>query len=186
MRFQFLFLSIILTAGLVVSSCSSDPCDDIICVNGSCNEGICDCAEGWKGPSCDEVDYNFIGEYRSTSIGSVTCPDGSADRFFATNSDNEVCVTEGEWTSCLSVLLRLEEDNSYFLNIISSRSNGVIRTGDPTVIRGDYTLSGNTALLCDASTCIQMTLDMTQKVITWDQSQGTATNCGIRWELTRQ
>jgi len=45
----FIFLSIFLIAGCG----ESDPCDDIVCFQGDCINGACDCDPGWEGPSCD-------------------------------------------------------------------------------------------------------------------------------------
>ena len=39
---------------LFLISCESDPCGQTICLNnGICNEGICDCQEGYSGDACD-------------------------------------------------------------------------------------------------------------------------------------
>ena len=168
-------------------SCSSDPCEEVICVNGSCDEGICDCATGWKGPTCAEVDYNFIGEYRSSVIFLKGCPNSGDNGSRSADADNEVCSTTNGVTTCLSVLLRLEDDASFFLNIIFSQTDGTISTGDPTVTRGTYTISNNQVTLCDGQgTCSSMTLGMGQNVLAWDQIAPTSTACGVSWELTRQ
>lgn len=172
---------------MLMYSCSSDPCEDIACNNGSCNEGICECATGWKGPTCSEIDYNFVGEYRSSSISVFACPASEDNATRSTNADHEVCVVDNDVTTCLSVLLRLEEDMTYFFNIIISETNGTVTTGNPTVIRGDYTMSNNRISLCDSNgDCTEMTLDMDQMILTWTQVESTAAACGISWELSRQ
>ena len=39
---------------IALSSCGKDdPCENISCVNGDCDSGICDCDEGWQGPDCN-------------------------------------------------------------------------------------------------------------------------------------
>jgi len=165
----------------------SDPCDDIVCVNGSCNEGICECAEGWKGASCNEVDFNFVGEYRSTQFGLAECPNPNDEFTLETNNDNQVCNTANNVTSCLEVLLRFNDDGTYFLNVIEVTISGGITRGDPTVIRDTYTTNGNTAtLLCDGNPCSSVSLDMTQQFATWDQRRSSSSQCAVRWELTRQ
>lgn len=184
---KLLFITLMLSGSMLYVSCSSDPCEAVTCVNGSCNEGICDCAEGWKGPSCSEIDYDFIGEYRSSSLSLAECPNPSDDFTRLTNEDNEICTTDAGITTCLEVLLRLEEDQTFFLNVILSRTNGSISTGDPTVTRGNYTISDNIVTLCEnASVCNTMSLDMSQQILTWDQRPSSSTECAIRWELARQ
>ena len=49
--------------GFEGDSCETqiDPCDDLTCVNGTCNaisasEAECNCSSGWKGDACDVVD----------------------------------------------------------------------------------------------------------------------------------
>lgn len=37
---------------LCIASCSKDPCKDIVCSNGDCINGVCDCDTGYEGPSC--------------------------------------------------------------------------------------------------------------------------------------
>lgn len=40
-------------AALTFSSCKKDPCEDVNCQNGGvCNEGTCDCPEGFSGAEC--------------------------------------------------------------------------------------------------------------------------------------
>lgn len=36
-------------------SCSSDPCDDVICNNGDCIDGTCACDPGFEGVNCDQA-----------------------------------------------------------------------------------------------------------------------------------
>jgi len=56
----FLF-SILLGFGF--TQCS-DPCDDVACVNGSCDEGICNCSPGYEGELCDtEIREKYFGIY---------------------------------------------------------------------------------------------------------------------------
>lgn len=48
------FLPFVFLALFSFSSCTeSDPCEDITCVEGFCNDGTCDCSEGWTGAACD-------------------------------------------------------------------------------------------------------------------------------------
>lgn len=60
--------------GLIIflNSCSSDPCEELQCVNGSCVDGTCQCDEGFVGPLCDQLPcVNGVSEN-----GSCDCEDG--------------------------------------------------------------------------------------------------------------
>lgn len=55
-------LSGLLIGGSFVTSCN--PCKDVDCVNGTCNEGDCDCDDGWEAADCTtEKRTKFIGDY---------------------------------------------------------------------------------------------------------------------------
>lgn len=53
-------------------SCSTDPCEQIACVNGSCLDGSCMCDEGFFGETCDVS--NIEGFYRLTKLQYGDCP----------------------------------------------------------------------------------------------------------------
>lgn len=55
MKNLFAFTIMMSTIALTFSSCSeevADPCDGIVCVNGDCVNGNCDCEQGWSGSDC--------------------------------------------------------------------------------------------------------------------------------------
>ncbi len=58
---------ILMTFLVVVSSCSDDPCDDVICNNGGdCIEGNCDCPTGYEGTTCDvESRTKYLGGWNT-------------------------------------------------------------------------------------------------------------------------
>jgi EGF-like domain len=75
-NFNFIYLikkmkkkinSLLLLVGLfvtiVTSSCTKNPCDDIVCLNnGTCREGACACPSGFEGPFCEnKANDKFIG-----------------------------------------------------------------------------------------------------------------------------
>ena len=66
MRSVFFFIWSALIIGL--SACSSDPCDDVDCMNGgTCNDGTCECGTFYEGPSCEtEVRSKYLGSYDGT------------------------------------------------------------------------------------------------------------------------
>ncbi|HKK87687.1 MAG TPA: hypothetical protein VJ917_02475, partial [Saprospiraceae bacterium] len=59
---SILLLFAIIATGLTVFSCSDDsdevdPCENISCLNGgTCEDGTCDCPEGFSGTNCAEED----------------------------------------------------------------------------------------------------------------------------------
>lgn len=57
-------LSIVVTL-LFLWNCSSDPCEDITCLNnGVCVDGICDCADWYEGLNCEtERREKYFGDY---------------------------------------------------------------------------------------------------------------------------
>jgi hypothetical protein len=47
------FTYLILISTLWLSGCeSNNPCNDVVCINGDCINGQCDCYPGYSGPSC--------------------------------------------------------------------------------------------------------------------------------------
>ncbi len=182
--FQLVFIGSI---SLFVTSCSSDPCETVTCVNGACNEGVCDCAPGFKGAACDEIDYDFIGEFRSSAFILYDCPTNKEDESYPTDIDDKVCSTLGDVTTCFRVLLKIEDDGTFFLNQIKTKIEGSLSIGTPNVTEGSYTISGNTITLCEpGSSCQTMTLDDTQQELYWEQLPPKGDLCGIGWRLSRR
>ncbi|HTO16991.1 MAG TPA: calcium-binding EGF-like domain-containing protein [Edaphocola sp.] len=58
-------------AALTVSSCEQDSCTVLNCQNGGrCNEGVCQCPEGYEGAECSETLAN---RYAGTYEGTIRC-----------------------------------------------------------------------------------------------------------------
>jgi len=51
---QFALIALTAMASFMISCGSSDPCEGVNCVKGSCVDGTCDCELGWEGELCDE------------------------------------------------------------------------------------------------------------------------------------
>ena len=65
-NFNFLFVMMSFCSVLMFTSCETDPCDAVVCLNeGTCDEGICACADGYEGTLCDT-------EWRTKMLGSYT------------------------------------------------------------------------------------------------------------------
>lgn len=73
MKPTFLILMFALWTGLY-TGCTPDPCNNIRCVNGSCDDGRCDCDPFYEGTICDvEERIKFYGSYQGQEI----CPSGA-------------------------------------------------------------------------------------------------------------
>lgn len=69
-----LYFTLILFS-LFLSNCS-DPCKDIDCNNGTCDDGTCICDDGFTGANCDtELRAPFLGTFE----GDLDCPDAPFD-----------------------------------------------------------------------------------------------------------
>ena len=51
---------------------STDPCEDVVCVHGSCNSGgSCDCEDDWAGPACNTTAASLNGTEAPTSAPTL-------------------------------------------------------------------------------------------------------------------
>lgn len=73
MKIKFLFAAVLLFA--VFSGCKKDPCKDINCLHGVCNEGVCICESGWDGEFCT----NDADPCRNVTCVNGTCVNGDCD-----------------------------------------------------------------------------------------------------------
>lgn len=81
-------LSILLIGFFTLFLSCSDPCDNVICVNGDCIEGDCLCDEGWEGINCDQ---------RIDPCLSIDCNNGTCDEGVCNcdeGYEGEFCDTE--------------------------------------------------------------------------------------------
>lgn len=88
MKMKLLKTSLLLLAVLCLvlstQSCK-DECDDVLCQNGgTCNEGNCDCPDGFSGPNCEIEDLCF----GITCENNGTCVDGTCDCLPGYTGDN--------------------------------------------------------------------------------------------------
>jgi len=60
---QLLFIAV-----LVIAGCGEDdPCEDVVCGQGICVEGTCECPEGYEGASCETLEkVKYFGAYTIT------------------------------------------------------------------------------------------------------------------------
>lgn len=108
----------------------TDPCKDIVCQNdGTCNEGVCECTEGYEGTSCEtEIRAQFIGSY--TGAGTVVCGVTGSDAV----SDLAISVSNSS-SNILGVIVNIEGSN------FAATVDGSTLTFDSQVVNG-YTYTG--------------------------------------------
>lgn len=64
-----IFTGLVLLMFLVYNSCK-DPCDDVVCKNGVCVEGSCNCDPGWMGEDCSVMRSS---QYKGYWEGIMNC-----------------------------------------------------------------------------------------------------------------
>ena len=82
-------LSFAAVVGLFATSCTPDPCKDVVCNNGgTCVDGSCVCATGYEGTNCDT-------EVRTKAIGTWTVADSCSNSGTASYTVTVVTSTGG-------------------------------------------------------------------------------------------
>ena len=69
MKRVLFYFSLLLMITLADTSCK-DECKDVICNNGSCDEGNCVCNYGWSGENCD---FKSVSEFYGDWTGDFNC-----------------------------------------------------------------------------------------------------------------
>ena len=86
---------------LFITSCS-DPCEDIICLNGGmCIDGTCDCPEGWTDIDCGTFDFDYVGRFSNSLVTRTGCNVNSNNIVLPANSDFEFCFVDDEIERCV-------------------------------------------------------------------------------------
>ena len=82
---------LVFTCALILSSCTSDPCEDVTCFNdGVCDDGTCLCAEWYEGIDCGtEERAKYYGDYLGSLI--FYYPDGSVSN----SLQRSLAISEG-------------------------------------------------------------------------------------------
>jgi len=90
------FMVALMLAFFSITSCQEDPCDNLLCVNGGiCNEGKCDCPEGFGGSNCNEhlaplsmrISFVTLTRYPATKDGISWDETNGPDMFFKLYED---------------------------------------------------------------------------------------------------
>ena len=129
----FLFYFVLLCA------CSSDPCEAVICSKGACNDGVCDCEEGYIGEKCDQLD--LLGSYYYSQI---VMDDNCSQQYRDYNpelSDEALCDNLG----CSALIYTLNQNNTYTRTYIAYEDNvsGGLVVEFESTSEGTYEVTGN-------------------------------------------
>ncbi len=125
------FLTLSLFSFITFIACNKNGCQNISCKNGgSCSDGTCSCATGYKGKLCDELERDvLLGSYSGNTGAStytITIVAGIGDVDFKINNFSNWGTATGYWTNSGST--------------IPEQSLG----GGVTVRNGVVTISGTT------------------------------------------
>jgi hypothetical protein len=116
---QIIAVALTLTSTAIFLGCEKepvDPCATVVCVNGNCINGACDCFPGYSGPSCANEDRPVkitLDRIELTSFPQ-TNPQGGGWDSDGTGPDVYVTVSSGS--------TKVWEAPSYFSNAINSNT----------------------------------------------------------------
>lgn len=173
-----------------ISSCASDPCEDVICQNGgTCMDGACDCPSGWTGASCETFDFEYVGEYESTKLSISDCNNSNSNGSLNANSDNKFCTPTDSGQECLRVVLRLKDDMTYRVALILTRERGGLSLSTPTIENGSYTINQDEVEICPDSgdPCTKLKVNSARTALDWQYGVINSSNgCFYTFELTKE
>jgi len=138
-------ISLILFFTFFIISCSSDPCEEITCVNGACNDGSCLCEDGYLGSSCDEID--IVGTFFLSSVRSdpnTNCSQQYLD-YNPQLKGEALCDDLG----CSTLSYTFNSDMTIIRTVIEYEedANGNLIEGFKFNREGTYEVSGNSVII---------------------------------------
>jgi len=175
-------LSVFLFTLLLLASCSSDPCEEVTCLNGgTCDDGSCDCPDGWTGTDCSVYDFDYVGDYTAKTLTFADCNDASEEGSLQADANDRFCFNAANNSrNCSRLVLELNQDNSALFIIINTKVNGSIESSNPTRITGTYTTDAEAITFTDSSgNRTQFTVNEDRSGLTWVESTVASTGCNL-------
>ena len=182
---------------LLLCGCSSDPCEELNCVNGQCVDGTCQCEEGFVGVTCNElpcVNGSFsngecncttgsfgklcdvdeiVGFYSITQLLHTDCPDyAKAYDLMADVSDGRVCGTNHtDLGICFSNGLNIAADGTAFWirSIVLEPTPGSFETTWLEFEEGTYTAQ-NESITINLENGETRVVTISQDKLTWERN----------------
>jgi len=104
-------LSVFLFTLLLLASCSSDPCEEVTCLNGgTCDDGSCDCPDGWTGTDCSVYDFDYVGDYTAKALTFADCNDASEEGSLQADANDRFCFNAANNSrNCSRLVLELNQ-----------------------------------------------------------------------------
>jgi hypothetical protein len=134
-------LAILFGLMITQNSCR-DPCKDVECVNGMCEEGVCMCDAGYEGDNCGTaMNQKFLGTYSTTD--KCTSP-GYSQTISAGNAPNEIIFSNLGNFSTAAVVRTTVNGNSFTATDFTDATGRKFTTNGTisgTVITGKYTVT---------------------------------------------
>jgi len=117
--YQLLFIAVLIVAGCG----EDDPCKDVVCGPGTCEEGTCVCPEGYEGSSCEIfTKEKYFGDYIASYSECVN---------FLTLEFNNITLSSKEGGGPFDVSVSIDPD--------SDTLDGTLENGELNV-SGDFGL----------------------------------------------
>ena len=173
---------LILAISLCVFSCSSDPCEDITCLNGgSCDDGSCACPDGWTGADCSVYDFVYVGDYTSNNLAFADCNDPSEEGSLQADANDRFCFNAANNSqNCSRLVLELNQDNSALFLVVNTTVSGSIESSTPSRFEGTYTTDAEVITFTASNgNMIQFTVNEDRSGITWVESTVASTGCNL-------
>jgi len=126
-KLMFVFFSLAIAGVVLTTQSCSDACDDVTCLNGgTCDEGDCDCPEGFIGDDCG-TNLCENTNCRNGGVQVITATDCTCDCAAATGYEGDDCNTEmrAKFMGTYSVSEGCTSGNYSFSSTITGSSSDV-------------------------------------------------------------
>lgn len=142
--FNISFLAFALAIVGTFASCS-DNCQDVQCVNGTCNDGECECAAGYSGQDCGTaLNSRFDGEFEVSENCLITGGTPYNVTFSPKSSGPRDFTILGLWKSPQNIVTAVIDDNGTSFTI---ERQGIVTGYEVEASVGTISSDGNTVNL---------------------------------------